>query len=368
MRFRYTDYDPAKESLKDLLKRLKDLYQQLLLQADGDPEQALAWMEQLAQRYRLLPPGFTMEDFKQALQRERLVEATPEGLKMSAAGARALRQDSLERIFSGLDKDTAGDHRVAAAGAGQERLPETRAWSFGDPVDLIDAAASVRNALKRGLPGESGPGLTLSEDDLEVFETEHLSGCATVLLIDLSHSMILYGEDRITPAKRVALALVELIKTKFPKDRLRVVCFGDEAWEVPLEDIPRISVGPFHTNTRAGLQLARDLLRRERRANRQIFMLTDGKPSALTEHDGEVYKNPFGLDRRVVAKTIEEAVVCRRHGIPITTFMLTEDPVLVGFVEEFTEANKGRAYFAGGEQLGATVFVDYLKNRRSRAR
>jgi Ca-activated chloride channel family protein len=180
--------------------------------------------------------------------------------------------------------------------------------------------------------------------------------------------MILYGEDRITPAKRVALALVELIKTKFPKDVLRVVCFGDEAWEVPLEEIPRIAVGPFHTNTRAGLQLARDLLRRERRANRQIFMLTDGKPSALTEPDGEVYKNPFGLDRRVVAKTIEEAVVCRRHGIPITTFMLTEDPVLVRFVEEFTEANKGRAYFAGGEKLGATVFVDYLKNRRSRAR
>ncbi len=367
MQFRYTDFDPTKQSLKGLLKRLKDLYQQLLLQADGDPEQALQWLAQLAKRYKLFPAGFTLDDFKQALLKERLVEATPEGLRMSAAGARALRQDSLERIFTDLDKDAAGDHRVASAGVGLERLPETRAWAFGDPVDLIDASASVRNALKKGLPGEA-VGLSLAEDDLEVYETEHLSSCATILLIDLSHSMILYGEDRITPAKRVALALVELIQSKFPKDVLRVVCFGDEAWEVPLDEIPRISVGPFHTNTRAGLQLARDLLRRERRANRQIFMLTDGKPSALTEPDGEVYKNPFGLDRRVVAKTIEEAVVCRRHGIPITTFMLTEDPVLVRFVEEFTEANKGRAYFAGGEKLGSTVFVDYLKNRRSRAR
>jgi uncharacterized protein with von Willebrand factor type A (vWA) domain len=367
MQFRYSDFDPTKQSLKDLLKRLKDLYQQLLLQADGDAEQALAWLAQLAKRYKLFPAEFTMEDLKRALLKERLVEATPEGLRMSAAGARALRQDSFERIFTDLDKDAAGDHRVAAAGVGLERLPETRAWTFGDPVDLIDAAASVRHALRKGLPGDTS-GLALAEDDLEVYETEHLSSCATVLLVDLSHSMILYGEDRITPAKRVALALVELITTKFPKDSLRVVCFGDEAWEVPLDEIPRISVGPFHTNTRAGLQLARDLLRRERRANRQIFMLTDGKPSALTEPDGEVYKNPFGLDRRVVAKTIEEAVACRRHGIPITTFMLTEDPVLVGFVEEFTEANKGRAYFAGGDRLGATVFVDYLKNRRSRAR
>ena len=365
MQFRYTDFDPSKQSLKDLLKRLKDLYQQLLLQADGDPEQALAWLGQLARRHKLFPPGFTLEDFKKALLRERLVEGTPAGLRMSAAGARALRQDSLERVFGDLGKDAAGDHRVAASGVGLERLPETRAWAFGDPVDLIDAAASVRNSLRKGLPGEDG-GLVLAEDDLEVFETEHLASAATVLLIDLSHSMILYGEDRITPAKRVALALVELIQTKFPKDSLRVVCFGDEAWEVPLDEIPGIAVGPFHTNTRAGLQLARELLRRERRSNRQIFMLTDGKPSALTEHDGEVYKNPFGLDRRVVAKTLEEAVICRRHGIPVTTFMLTEDPVLVGFVEEFTEANKGRAYFAGGDRLGATVFVDYIKNRRAR--
>ncbi|MEM6674666.1 MAG: VWA domain-containing protein [Planctomycetota bacterium] len=365
MKWDYSQYDPSQESLRSLLKRLKDLYHELLLQADGDPEQALDWMEMIAERYNLLPQGFTIDDFRMHLQEERLVEVTVTGLKMAPGGDRALRQESLDRIFSGLSKDAAGDHRVAAPGVGQERLPETRAWSFGDPASLIDATASVRNALRRGVDGDA---LTLAEDDLEVYETEHLSSCATVLLIDLSHSMILYGEDRITPAKRVALALTELIRTRYPKDSLRVVTFGDEAEEVSLDDIPRISVGPFHTNTRAALRLARDLLRRERRANKQVFMITDGKPSALTEPDGEVYKNPFGLDRRVVAKTIEEATVCRRHGIPITTFMLTDDPMLVRFVEDFTEANRGRAYFAGGDRLGATLFVDYVRNRKSRVR
>ncbi|MDG1490762.1 MAG: VWA domain-containing protein [Planctomycetota bacterium] len=365
MKFSYREFDPSEGSLRDLLKRLEALYNDLLLQADGDPEQALEWMETIAARYPLLPDGFTMEDFRRHLEKQRWVEATVDGLRMAPGGDRALRQESLERIFSGLTKDAAGEHRTQAQGAGQERLPETRAWTFGDPASLIDATSSVRNALRRGVDLD---GLTLGEDDLEVHETEHLSSCATVLLLDLSHSMILYGEDRITPAKRVALALTELIRTRYPKDSLRVVTFGDEAEEVSLDDISTISVGPFHTNTRAALQLGRDLLRRERRANKQIFMITDGKPSALTEPDGEIYKNPIGLDRRVVAKTMDEATICRRHGIPITTFMLTDDPVLVNFIEEFTEANRGRAYFAGGDRLGATLFVDYVKNRRSSVR
>ena len=365
MKFSYREFDPSEGSLRDLLKRLEALYNDLLLQADGDPEQALEWMETIAARYPLLPAGFTMDDFRRHLQEQRWVEASAEGLRMAPGGDRALRQESLERIFSGLSKDAAGDHRTQAQGTGQERLPETRAWAFGDPASLIDASASVRNALRRG---EDLDVLTLGEEDLEVHETEHLSSCATVLLLDLSHSMILYGEDRITPAKRVALALTELIRTRYPKDSLRVVTFGDEAEEVSLDDISTISVGPFHTNTRAALQLGRDLLRRERRANKQIFMITDGKPSALTEPDGEIYKNPFGLDRRVVAKTMDEATICRRHGIPITTFMLTDDPVLVHFIEEFTEANRGRAYFAGGDRLGATLFVDYVRNRRSSVR
>ena len=235
------------------------------------------------------------------------MERTAAGLA-APAGERALRQESLDRIFSGLSKDAAGDHRVAAPGVGQERLTETRPWSFGDPTSMIDPTASVANALRRGIDQSA---FQLREEDLEVYETEHLSSCATVLLIDISHSMILYGEDRITPAKRVALALTELIRTRYPKDSLRVVTFGDDAEEVALDEIPDL-VGPFHTNTRAALRMAQDLLRRERRANRQIFMVIDGKPSALTEPDGEIYKNPFGLDRRVVAKTLDEANHCRR--------------------------------------------------------
>lgn len=367
MKFGYREFDPSSESRQQLLKRLKALYHELLLVSNGDAEQALEWLEMLALRHGLFPEGFGIEDFKAALEKERLVERTAGGLRMAPGGERALRRESLERIFEGLGKDAAGDHRVAAPGAGQERLTETRPWDFGDPPSLIDAAASVRNALRSGT-GLDGGHLRLSEDDLEVFETEHLSSCSTVLLIDISHSMILYGEDRITPAKRVALALTELIKTRYPKDSLRVITFGDEAEEVGLDGIASIQVGPFHTNTRAALQLARDLLRREKRANKQVFMITDGKPSALTERNGEIYKNPFGLDRRVVAKTLDEATICRRHGIPITTFMLTDDPLLVGFVEDFTEANKGRAYFAGGDRLGATLFVDYIRNRRSSVR
>lgn len=363
MRFRYEEYDPSRSSLADLLKRLKELYHDLLLQADGDPMKALEWLEMIAERYKLFPEGFTIEDLKAHLKEERLVEEVAGGLAMAPGGERALRQESLDRIFSGLGKDSAGDHRVSAPGVGQERLSETRPYAFGDPSSLIDATSSVRNALRRGVDISS---FGLVEEDLEVFETEHLSSCATVLMIDISHSMILYGEDRITPAKRVALALTELIRTRYPKDSLRVVTFGDDAQEVPLDSIPRIAVGPFHTNTRGALRLAQDLLRREKRANRQIFMITDGKPSALTERNGEVYKNPFGLDRRVVAKTLDEATACRRLGIPVTTFMLTDDPVLVGFVEEFTEANRGRAYFAGLDRLGATLFVDYVKGKRSR--
>ena len=211
-------------------------------------------------------------------------------------------------------------------------------------------------------------GIELREEDLEVYETEHLSSCATVLCLDLSHSMILYGEDRITPAKRVALALTELVRTRYPKDYLAVVTFGDDAEEVPLDRLPYVSVGPYHTNTRGALRLARSLLARRKQKNRQILMVTDGKPSALTERDGEVYKNPFGLDRRVVSKTLEEADACRREGIPITTFMLTDDPTLVEFVERFTATNRGRAYYSGLGKLGDFLLVDYLRNRRRTVR
>jgi uncharacterized protein with von Willebrand factor type A (vWA) domain len=207
---------------------------------------------------------------------------------------------------------------------------------------------------------------TLKEEDLEVYETEHQTTCATVLMIDISHSMILYGEDRITPAKQVALALSELIMTRFPKDYLAMITFGDDAQLVSINELPFLNVGPYHTNTRAGLQLARQLLRRCGNANKQIFMVTDGKPSAIFTESGKLYKNSFRLDPKIVNKTLDEAVNCRREKIPITTFMVARDPYLINFVEELTKANQGRAYYSSLNNLGEFVFVDYIRNRKKK--
>jgi uncharacterized protein with von Willebrand factor type A (vWA) domain len=361
--YRYSFLDPRLLELQQLLARLKALFEHLLLQTNGDVGEALRWLERLAERYGLFGGKLSMEDFKRWLEEQKLVRPAPRGgLELTRKGERSLRAGSFEDLFANLKRDAAGDHRVAHAGTGVERLPETRPYAFGDPLSLLAAGETLSNAVRRGGLDD----LAIQEEDLAVYETEHDSSCATVLLIDVSHSMILYGEDRITPAKKVALALTELITTRYPKDALHVVLFGDEAWEVPLEQLPYCGVGPFHTNTRGGLRLARELLRKRRQANRQILMITDGKPSALTEPDGTLYKNSFGLDPRIVNKTLEEAEQCRRVGIPITTFMLTDDPVLVEFVEELTRTNRGRAYFARPEKLGDFLLVDYLRNRRRR--
>jgi len=186
-------------------------------------------------------------------------------------------------------------------------------------------------------------------------------------MVDLSHSMVLYGEDRITPARKTALALAELIMTRYPKDTLDVVAFGNEAWEVSVKDLPYLDVGPYYTNTRAGLQRARDILHRRKNRNKQIFMITDGKPSCHFEN-GKMYRNAFGLDRRIVNKVLDEGVMCRREGITITTFMIARDPYLQNFVRELTEANHGRAYYADLDNLGEYLFEDYVRNRRKRIR
>ena len=365
MRWCYARFDVEAEGRSDLLKNLKALFHDLLLQAGGDVERTLDWMREIDRRYGIYGHGVSEEEFRRWLLERGSVRPGAGALRLGPRGERELREESLDAIFGSLARDARGEHPVADEGAGGERSSETRPWRFGDPLERIDATASLRNAVQRDpLAGD----LRIEQEDLEVFETEHRSSCATVLCLDLSHSMILYGEDRITPAKRVALALTELVRTRYPKDWLAVVTFGDEAREVPVGDLPYVQVGPFHTNTRAALRLARALLARRRQANRQILMVTDGKPSALTEPDGEVYKNPVGLDRRVVSKTLEEADRCRREGLPITTFLLTEDPTLVEFVERFTATNRGRAYYSGVGRLGDFVLVDYLTNRRRRVR
>jgi uncharacterized protein with von Willebrand factor type A (vWA) domain len=362
MRHRYGYLDP--DLLRSLLAGLDllRLFNQLVLAAGGDPEQAMEWMRQL-QRQGYLPEDLDLEAFFASLEEQNLVGRDAEGgLHMTTAGERRIRRSAFEEVFSGLDRSGPGYHPVRAAGDGVERLPETRSWQFGDDLHHLDAARSLQNALKR-----THGGLDLAEDDLEVHETEHLTSCATVLAIDISHSMILYGEDRITPAKKVALALTELITTKYPKDYLGVILFGDRAERVDLSDIPYVEAGPYHTNTREALELSRGLLARQKQANRQVFLITDGKPSAITE-GGKVYKNPFGLDMKIVNKTLDEADLCRRQRVVVTTFMLATDPMLTDFVEKLTQVNRGRAYFASPYNLGEFILADYIRNRRRRVR
>jgi Ca-activated chloride channel family protein len=357
----YHHHDPRQDDVERRYSDLERLYHRLLLAADGDVQRAIAWLERLDARYSFFDENLGLADFLARLERKSLIERERGGggFKLTASGERALARDALDRIFGSLQRGAVGDHRVPGAGAARERLSETRKWEFGDDLADLDVRGTVKNALRRG-----DLDFELEEPDFEVFEGEALASCSTVIAIDVSHSMTLYGEDRITPAKQVALALVELIRTRYRKDELSVVLFGDDAREVPLARIPYVSNGPFHTNTRAGLRLASRLLMRSRHPNRQIFMITDGKPSALTEDDGTIYKNPFGLDERVVNKTLEEAQNLRRRGIVVTTFMLTDDPYLVDFVERFTRAARGRAFYSSVEDLGSALLVDYIKNRR----
>jgi len=365
MDFRYSQWDDR--ILRDLnfLKNLLSLYNRLLLMTDGDVDEALRALEDLGERFGFFNEKFTPEDFKKRLQDQEVIREENGRNVLTRKGERAIRKDALDRIFSDLARDSAGEHRVPRTGVGGDRITETRPYSFGDNVSDIDFLSSVRNSMRRTRGAFDEEGMALHEDDLEVFETEHLASCATVVLIDVSHSMILYGEDRITPAKQAALALSELIMTRYPKDSIHVALFGDDAWEVKVRDIPYASVGPFHTNTKAGLQLAQKILARQKHVNKQIFMITDGKPSAIHEN-GRLYKNAFGLDPKIVNKTLDEAVQCRRKKIPVTTFMVTQDPYLVKFVERFTELNKGRAYYSDLDSLGSYLFVDYNQNRKRR--
>ena len=362
MRHRYRHLDPR--LLQAILTELdlRRLFNQLLLASGGDPEEALEWLRYL-QEQGYIAEDLDLEQFVDQLFEDRLL--TPDGrggVRLSSSGERHLRRSAFDEVFSSLKRGGPGYHPVRAAGDGVEQLPETRRYRFGDEPFHIDPQRSMRNALTR----TSGT-LELREEDLEVHETEHLTSCATILAIDVSHSMILYGEDRITPAKTVALALTELITTRYPKDHLGVILFGDRAEEVPLSEIPYIQAGPYHTNTREALQLSRGLLARPKQPNKQIILITDGKPSAITE-GGQTYKNPFGLDLKIVNLTLEEADLCRRQRIVVTTFMLATDPTLTDFIEKLTQVNRGRAYFASPDNLGEFILADYIRNRRSRVR
>lgn len=360
MRHRYFHLDPALIQQLLATRDLMRLFNELLLAAGGEVEQVMQWMRELQER-GYIGKGVDLEAFFAKLEEQRMIARDEEGgMSLTTSGERRIRRTAFEEIFTSLERGSAGYHRADGHGEGVERLPETRRYEFGDDLHRIDSARSIQNSLKRNF-GE----LQLAEEDLEVYETEHLTACATVLAIDVSHSMILYGEDRITPAKKVALAMTELITSKYPKDYLGVLLFGDRAERVELSELPYIQAGPYHTNTREGLQMARGMLARQKQHNKQIFLITDGKPSAITEGN-QIYKNPFGLDLKIVNKTLEEVDVCRRHGVVITTFMLATDPTLTEFVEKLTQINRGRAYFASPYNLGEFILADYIRNRRRR--
>ena len=359
--FQYTKWIPDANSHQAKLEELIGMLNYIMIQTNGDVEEAIDWMKFLDNRYGILGDVMNFEEFVKMLEEQGLIEKEKTKFVLTDKGGRRIREDSLKQIFSSLKKGLAGGHDTPFQGEGVERLSETRPYRFGDQASNIDFTATIGNSIRR-----NGFDMNLTEDDLEVFEVEHSTSCATVMLLDISHSMILYGEDRISPAKQVALALAELIINKYPKDELHLVLFGDDAKRVNIEDLPFVSVGPYHTNTKAGLQVARDILRRTTNANKQVFMITDGKPSAIFDRHGRLYLNSFGLDPKIVNRTLDEAIACRRAKITISTFMVTQDPYLVGFVEKLTEMNKGRAYYSSLDNLGEHIFVDYVRNRRCR--
>ncbi len=269
---------------------------------------------------------------------------------------------ALKNLLSALGKSNMGVHDTAHLATGVEAEAASRPYQFGDTLNL-DIPATLKNAIER--EGLQVP-LMLDYSDLMVHQAEYRSSCATVLMLDISHSMILYGEDRFTPAKRVALALSHLIRTQFPGDTLRVVAFGDRAKEIPLSQLAKAQVGPFHTNTAEGLELARRILTSQKQEMRQIIMITDGKPSAVTLPDGRVYTNSGGLDAHILKQTFKEVAACRKSGILINTFMLARDPYLVSFVKKVSEIARGKAYFTTTMSLGQYIMMDFMKRKRRR--
>lgn len=364
MNLRFTKYIPRPEGDNPFEKLLK-LFLQLMQYTGGDPYEALQWMNELDKEYGLTDDEYGMGDFIEELKEKGYLQENPVSGNLEATGkvGQVIRKRALEEIFGKLRKSRAGQHKTTFSGSGDELTTESRPFEFGDSVEHLNVTASLRNAqINHGIDE-----FKLTEEDLEIQERELKTQTSTVLMIDISHSMILYGEDRITPAKKVAMALAELITTRYPKDTLDIVVFGNDAWQVDMRDLPFLQVGPYHTNTYSGLELAMELLRRRRSPNKQIFMITDGKPTCLKVRGG-YYKNSFGLDRKIVNKTLNKAAQAYKLDIPITTFMIADDPYLQQFVRKFTEINHGKAFYSSPDHVGTFLFEDFVKNRRRHVR
>jgi len=360
--FRFSNFDP-RSSGKTTFEQLMDLFMQLLNYTSGDATEALNWLTQLDKKYQLTNEEYGMGDFIEDLKEKGYLDENKANgeIKITPKTEQGIRKRSLEEIFGKLKKTRSGDHHTFKPGLGDDINPETRPFQFGDMLEQIDFVNSITNAqVNHGIDS-----FTMNEDDLVIRETDFKTQTSTVLMIDISHSMILYGEDRITPAKKVAMALSELITTKYPKDTLDIVVFGNDAWTIEIKDIPYLQVGPYHTNTVAGLELAMDILRRRKNPNKQIFMITDGKPTCL-KVGRKYYKNSFGLDRKITNRCLNLAAQCKKLKLPITTFMIAEDPYLQKFVTEFTETNKVKSFFASLDKLGAFIFRDFESGKNKR--
>ena len=347
------------KNFEDLLK----IYQQLLLITSGDFNKTISIMTELDRKHNFTPENYGIGDFIEDLKKKGYIKenSNDQKIKITKKSELELRHSALDEIFGKLKKDKTGSHMTNTFGSSLDFDSSTKPYEFGDNLENIAFNESIKNAQKNyGIEN-----FKLAETDLETYESDQKSQTSTVLLIDISHSMILYGEDRITPAKKVAMALSEMIMRKYKKDTLDVVVFGNDAWEVKIKDIPYLSVGPYHTNTIAGLELAMDLLRRRKNKNKQIFMITDGKPTCM-KVGINYYKNAFGLDPKILNKTYNLAAVCKKNGVRINTFMIASDPYLMEFVEKFTEINDGSAYFADLQNLGSMIFKDYNRNKVKR--
>jgi Ca-activated chloride channel family protein len=361
-------FDALKQAIVEKLVEMgripESLYQQWLDDRTAEESRQLdELIDQLIRR--LLEEGYLRTDSDRPPESDPTGEGS-EGSVMGNArfeltdksidflGFRLLRQ-----LLGSLGRSSFGRHETTHFSTGVEAYQAPKEYEFGDTLN-INISATLLNAISR--EGLQVP-INLERSDVMVNRSEYESSCSTVLLLDTSHSMILYGEDRFTPAKRVALALAHLIRTQYPGDSLRLVLFHDSAEEIPLKQLARVVVGPYHTNTREGLRLARRLLMSEKKDMRQIIMITDGKPSAMTLPNGRIYKNAFGLDPMILEETFKEVATCRKAGILINTFMLASDYYLVDFVKKVTEICRGKAYFATTLNLGQYILMDYLKKK-----
>ena len=359
--FVFTAY--GEQAGKSPFDKLFELFMELLQYTNGDATEAFDWLNQLDRKYALTNDEYGIGDFIEDLKEQGYLEENPinGAYKITGKSEQTIRIRSLDEIFGKLKKARRGNHNTFKTGSGDELNPETKPYEFGDTPESIDYTGSLRNAfVNHGIEQFS-----MRESDLEMHELDFKAQTSTVLMIDISHSMILYGEDRITPAKRVAMALSELITTRYPKDTLDIVVFGNDAWQIEMKDLPYLQVGPYHTNTVAGLELAMDILRRRKNPNKQLFMITDGKPTCL-KIGSKYYKNSFGIDSKILNKTLNLAGQLKKLKIPVITFMIANDPYLQSFVREFTEVNNGKAFYSSLDGLGQFIFEDYERNKRKR--